>query len=281
MGQLLDDAALARLGQIADMAASTMRTTVADPLYRRGAASVLATRLCGSCGICCLDMDSVNLEVLRRAVAWVEAGIPATLATVVKTWGSAPRTEGGTLGHQRRRAVGRFRLRGCIEDDLLIRLRAAQPQRPELLVYGVTAEQTRRFGLPCGGTLQLVLEPFDSRQRSASGAGCGASGLVGGTPTGFARWQHAFAAAVPDTAIVLTGRPWFRLSDRAGACSSSAAGSLRITWLQFALALDYQVIPERATQEEYRASWSLPQVTVRSDMPDVWCNFSSRIGAPS
>lgn len=45
LGQALDDAALTRLGQIADMAASTMRTTVADPLYRRGAASVLATRL--------------------------------------------------------------------------------------------------------------------------------------------------------------------------------------------------------------------------------------------
>lgn len=44
-GQPLDGAALERLGQIADMAASTMRTTVADPLYRRGAASVLATRL--------------------------------------------------------------------------------------------------------------------------------------------------------------------------------------------------------------------------------------------
>lgn len=44
-GHALDDAALTRLGQIADMAAGTMRTTVADPLYRRGVASVLATRL--------------------------------------------------------------------------------------------------------------------------------------------------------------------------------------------------------------------------------------------
>ena len=39
-------------------------------------------------------MDSVNLETLRQAVAWQAAGLPVTLATVVRTWGSSPRREG-------------------------------------------------------------------------------------------------------------------------------------------------------------------------------------------
>jgi xanthine dehydrogenase accessory factor len=42
-------------------------------------------------------MDSVNLEVLRRAVGWIEADIPVTLATVTKTWGSSPRPEGALV----------------------------------------------------------------------------------------------------------------------------------------------------------------------------------------
>ena len=52
---------------------------------------------------------------------------------------------------------------GCIEDDLIARVHAsgiAADARPEALKYGVTAEEAHRFGLPCGGTIQLVLEPL-------------------------------------------------------------------------------------------------------------------------
>ena len=42
-------------------------------------------------------MDSVDLEVLRSAVAWRKAGHGVTLATVVETWGSAPRPVGAML----------------------------------------------------------------------------------------------------------------------------------------------------------------------------------------
>ncbi|MEI7432084.1 MAG: XdhC family protein, partial [Betaproteobacteria bacterium] len=42
-------------------------------------------------------MDSVNLEVLRCAASWVEAGLPVTLVSVVKTWGSSPRPSGALL----------------------------------------------------------------------------------------------------------------------------------------------------------------------------------------
>lgn len=105
-------------------------------------------------------MDSVNLEVLRRVVAWIDAGATVTLVTVVKTWGSSPRPDGALLAISGDGQLVGSVSGGCIEDDLLDRLRQAHPQRPELVTYGVTAEQTRRFGLPCGGTLQLVLEPL-------------------------------------------------------------------------------------------------------------------------
>ena len=47
---------------------------------------------------------------------------------------------------------------GCIEDDLIYRLRHGDPafSRPGLTTYGADAEEGRRFGLPCGGTVQVV-----------------------------------------------------------------------------------------------------------------------------
>lgn len=212
-------------------------------------------------------MDSVNLEVLRRAVAWVEAGIPATLATVVKTWGSAPRTEGALLAISADGQLVGSVSGGCIEDDLLIRLRAAQPQRPELLVYGVTAEQTRRFGLPCGGTLQLVLEPLTS--------GSGLRPVLDAVLAGSLVARHLdmrdgstrLAAMVPDTAIAFDGQTLVSAFGPRWRMLIIGGGQLAHYLAQFALALDYQVILSEP-REEYRASWTLPQVTVRSDMPD-------------
>jgi xanthine dehydrogenase accessory factor len=56
---------------------------------------------------------------------------------------------------------------GCIEDDLVYRLRQGDPAftRPGLTTYGADAEEGRRFGLPCGGTVQVVLEPVTASSR--------------------------------------------------------------------------------------------------------------------
>ena len=112
-------------------------------------------------------MDSVDTEVLKSAVAWTDAGHQATLVTVTRTWGSAPRPVGALLvirddGHVVGSVSG-----GCVEDDLIERVKtltaahqsATAGGKPTVVTYGVTAEQAARFGLPCGGTLQLVLEP--------------------------------------------------------------------------------------------------------------------------
>lgn len=51
---------------------------------------------------------------------------------------------------------------GCIEDDLIerVRQRGIEQTTPEAVKYGISAEEAHRFGLPCGGTIQLVLEPL-------------------------------------------------------------------------------------------------------------------------
>ena len=106
-------------------------------------------------------MDSVDLEVVRSALKWTEAGHRATLGTVTHTWGSAPRPVGAMLVIRDDGQVMGSVSGGCVEDDLIdkVKARALAADKPEVTVYGVTQEQATRFGLPCGGTLQIVLEP--------------------------------------------------------------------------------------------------------------------------
>jgi xanthine dehydrogenase accessory factor len=106
-------------------------------------------------------MDSVDLEVLRSATTWVKAGHAVVLATVVKTWGSAPRPLGAMLAIRDDGQVSGSVSGGCVEDDLIERVHKhnLRADKPELVTYGVSKEQADRFRLPCGGTLQLVLEP--------------------------------------------------------------------------------------------------------------------------
>lgn len=113
-------------------------------------------------------MDSLDLRVLSDARAWHQAGHAVTLVTVVQTWGSAPRPPGALLAVRGDGVVSGSVSGGCVEDDLIARLRAAstaatahtmETATPSLLVYGVSKEEASRLGLPCGGTLRLVQEP--------------------------------------------------------------------------------------------------------------------------
>ncbi|MFN3581958.1 MAG: XdhC family protein [Pseudomonas sp.] len=109
-------------------------------------------------------MDSVDLAVLRRTDDWLGRGHGVTLFTVVQTWGSAPRPVGSLLALRDDGRIEGSVSGGCIEDDLLARQakRSAHPRQCELVTYGITREESARFGLPCGGTLRLVAEPLTS-----------------------------------------------------------------------------------------------------------------------
>lgn len=105
-------------------------------------------------------MTDINLLVLRHAVEWMQAGIPVWLFTVARTWGSSPRPPGSIMAMNAQGAVAGSVSGGCIEDDLAERVRSMHgaPQPPAVLRYGVLADDARRFGIPCGGTVELVME---------------------------------------------------------------------------------------------------------------------------
>ena len=106
-------------------------------------------------------MNSTDLSVLKSAVEWLQSGQSVAIATVVQTWGSAPRPVGSWLAIRADGQVAGSVSGGCVEDDLIRRVQTEILTRntPEMVVYGVTQQEAARFGLPCGGTLRLLVEP--------------------------------------------------------------------------------------------------------------------------
>jgi xanthine dehydrogenase accessory factor len=110
-------------------------------------------------------MNSMDVEVIRTAMDWMNRGHRVVLGTVVRTWGSSPRPPGSLMIVRDDGQVAGSVSGGCIEDDLIARIQRGElaPRLPQTTVYGVTAEEAQRFGLPCGGTVQIVLEPLSAQ----------------------------------------------------------------------------------------------------------------------
>lgn len=106
-------------------------------------------------------MNSTDYQVLQAAIGWLHEGKRVALATVVQTWGSSPRPVGSWLAIREDGQVVGSVSGGCVEDDLIRRVQTEILTRtsPELVKYGVSKDEAVRFGLPCGGTLQLLVEP--------------------------------------------------------------------------------------------------------------------------
>jgi xanthine dehydrogenase accessory factor len=111
-------------------------------------------------------MDSIDLEVLKTSAAWIASGRRCELITVIKTC-SSPRPIGATLAICEDGTVIGSVSGGCIEDDLIARVRDEGIRRttPEIVSYGITADEAHRFGLPCGGTIELSIEPLSEHSR--------------------------------------------------------------------------------------------------------------------
>lgn len=113
-------------------------------------------------------MQNQDLIVLKRLKQWRDAGERAVLVTVMRTWGSSPRPVGSIMAMCETGAVVGSVSGGCIEDDLIREFtQPAEGQQnpgmtmdglPKRMRYGITADEAHRFGLPCGGTLELLLE---------------------------------------------------------------------------------------------------------------------------
>jgi len=105
--------------------------------------------------------------VLQTANEWLQQGHEVALVTVLKTWGSSPRPPGSLLIMRGDGLIAGSVSGGCVEEDLVQRYCSQQlsDSYPVRVDYGVNREEATRFGLPCGGRLELLIEQLrDSTQ---------------------------------------------------------------------------------------------------------------------
>ena len=107
-------------------------------------------------------LQAVDKEVLNQVSDWLADGKTCWLATVVQTWGSSPRPIGSLLTCNRDGVIVGSLSGGCVEEDLLEKLTSGElaADGPQFFQYGITAEETEKLGLPCGGHLYIVVEPL-------------------------------------------------------------------------------------------------------------------------
>jgi xanthine dehydrogenase accessory factor len=219
-------------------------------------------------------MENLDVMVLRTLRDWRQAGRRALLATVVRTWGSSPRPVGSIMALADEGAVVGSVSGGCIEDDLIARYSRAHGGQAEMptgapafVKYGITADEAHRFGLPCGGTLELLLE-YDPDPASLGTlvASLEEGRLMQRTvqlADGAVQLAEATSPAelsVDDQALSNTFGPEYRmLLIGAGQLAEYLATMARFSG--FAVTL----CDPRA---EYRSAWSLPGVTMSTEMPD-------------
>jgi xanthine dehydrogenase accessory factor len=162
---------------------------------------------------------------------------------------------------------------GCIEDDLIQRIReggvqaACATDTPAVLRYGISADQAHRFGLPCGGTVELVLEPVSRHSRldellhscqqrrsteRVLDLRTGEVALVEGRRDGVPHLSdtHLTTHLGPQARIIVIG-----------------AGDLSRFLCQMALGLGFEVVV-CDPREEHREGWRLDGVTLSHEMPD-------------
>jgi xanthine dehydrogenase accessory factor len=157
---------------------------------------------------------------------------------------------------------------GCIEDDLIARAQTGQlPSKPEWARYGVSQEEAARFGLPCGGTLRLVIEPLlleDWIDRVVEVTQT--QQLIGrwlDLTTGVSTLTNARPGQLTEVkeegCHFVYGPHWRLLIIGANQTAQALA--------QIATMLEFQVIV-CDPREEFTADWNMPGVSLQPGMPD-------------
>lgn len=215
-------------------------------------------------------MNSTDITVLRQLRDWLQQESVVWLVTVVKTYGSSPRQPGAMLALRQDGVLVGSVSGGCIEDDLVDKVRASQLDltQNQILTYGQSADERDRFKLPCGGTLELLVEPIRSAEWVDTVLqNIGQQRLIK-RRLNLTHTEVELEAAVSDEKRVnvegnevslIYGPRWRMLIIGAGETSCYLA--------QMAATLDYQVMVCEP-REEMQQAWNQPDTELLAMMPD-------------
>ncbi|MBA3598227.1 MAG: XdhC family protein [Methylibium sp.] len=213
-------------------------------------------------------MDSLDLQVLTQARDWLASGHRVWLVTVIETWGSAPRVPGALLALRDDGRVCGSVSGGCVEDDLIERVRTGERvDRCTLVAYGVTKEEAARFGLPCGGNLRLLQEPLQTGAWIDEVLARTARHELVARRLDVASGSVTLEAAARGEAFSFDGRELRALFGPRWRLLIVGSGQFSRLLAQMALALDFEVICCDPRENEATV-WDVPGTHFSRSMPD-------------
>ena len=218
-------------------------------------------------------MENLDIVVLRTLKAWREAGQRAMITTVVRTWGSSPRPVGSIMALCETGAVVGSVSGGCIEDDLIYQYTKSASagtllQGPPVSIkYGISADEAHRFGLPCGGTLELLLEFNPDAQALHDLITRLEQGQLMLRTTELATGQVTLASSAAPSALSMSETQLINSFGPEYRMLLIGAGQMTEYLATMALFNGFAVTV-CDPREEYRGAWSVAGVTLTSEMPD-------------
>ncbi|MEM8870745.1 MAG: XdhC/CoxI family protein [Pseudomonadota bacterium] len=159
-------------------------------------------------------------QIPEAALAWCEAGAQVALATVIETWGSAPRPTGSMLAVSGAGVMAGSVSGGCVEGAVVAEAQEAlQDGRCRVLEFGVSDDEAFAVGLACGGRIRVMVEPVGVGQGpSVRDLAELVAARAGRMPAAWAvdteRWDRVLVTG-PSDALWAQVAPRFR-SDRSG-----------------------------------------------------------------
>ncbi len=101
-------------------------------------------------------------NILEQALQWKEQGHGVALATVIETWGSAPRPAGAQLAVNDEGAFSGSVSGGCIEGEVVERaLDVIRAGAPQMCDFEISNTRAWEVGLACGGSIKIYIEPME------------------------------------------------------------------------------------------------------------------------
>ena len=203
--------------------------------------------------------------MLEHLSGWLSEGYGVELVTLVKCWGSAPRPVGSLAAIREDGAIIGSVSGGCIEKQLTSLLR--KDGKTNLIQHDVTSEQAQRYGLPCGGSLELVFErSIDKLQIDSLIESLGKRLRTCRTvnlSTGEATLEHESR----DQGFQFDGKTVRKVFGPSWRLLIIGAGELSRYVAEMGVALDYDVVACEP-REHFSRTWSVEGVPIDKRLPD-------------
>ncbi len=212
-----------------------------------------------------MTIENSDQEVIHQAIEWLDQGRKVELITVARTWGSSPRPPGSLAavrddGHLVGSVSG-----GCIEKQLAIRIDT--DDRARTFAHEISNEEARKFGLPCGGQLELVFEALNDAEDLRNITSMVADRKRVARTVSLESGQTKLQQVDRHTEFLFDGDQLRKVFGPGWRVLLIGGGQLSRYVAQFAQALDYEVVVCEP-RPEFISSWNIPGCILSDKLPD-------------